>query len=676
MSTPTIPAAINQPASPVSPSTEVAQAAKLVLQLTDDPVLANELLFKHRHPDDSAPYHPRLMRALNSHYPRVAIKMFRGSAKSTTAEEVMSTLSAFKQIKFGLIIGETYDKACMRLASIKHELGFNKKLLTLFGGLEGSKWGADEVILANGVMLKAMGRGQSTRGLKSIEDNSRPDFALLDDLEDKDSVRTAEGRHACWEWVTRELEPALEPGARVRWLGTPLHVDCAFEKACASTDWKVLEVPIYFDNGDGTFRSNWPGRFPDAAVKALRDKFERDGDLAGFSQEYLCRCIDSLSRTFHADQIQVVPQPSSFMPRTLIVDPARTRHATSSLTGYAVTSWMGSQLIVHEAFGRHHSPSEQVGTIFEMSDRFSPGTVAVEKDGLEEWLMQPLRAEITRRGTALPLQPVKAPGNKLDFIKGLQPFFAAREVVFAKDLPELREELLNFPYGKLDIVNALAYAIRLRPGAPVYPGFTQQHVAHFVVNRQRASMWLALNATPGLLAAVLVALQDGGIHVIHDWVREGPLADTLQALSMDINALAQDLPRPQIILPQERCQLTDAAGLGAALQRYRMAYRQGKRTVECIESLTEPLRTVRATGRLLTVSPEAPWTLNALGGGYARDATGTSLVMTPQDNVHRVVAQALECLAGSLGEQTLGEQDDTGMAVSERTGRSFRSLLR
>ena len=45
---------------------------------------------------------------------------------------------------------------------------------------------------------------------------------------------------------------------------------------------------------------------------------------------------------------------------------------------------------------------------------------------------------------------LKAPKGKTDFIRGLQQFFNAREVELAKELPDLRAQLLNFPSPPID----------------------------------------------------------------------------------------------------------------------------------------------------------------------------------------------------------------------------------
>jgi len=656
-----------------------SDTAALVLELTNDPVLANRLLFPHRHPVESAAFHPRMIAAYMSALPQVLVKAFRGSAKSTTAEEVMVQGAVFGGFRYGLIVGSTYDRAVDRLATIKRELEFNPKLLTMFGGLEGSSWGAEKLILANGCMLRAIGRGQSARGLKEETTNSRPDFAFFDDLEEEetgDHKRPVDGL-AVWRWITRVLVPAMaeDRQPRIRWAGTPLGENSALEMAAASPDWRTLTVPLYV--GDLTERDpariepTWPALWPAGKCLALRDRYERAGDLAGFSQEFLCRSIDNQVRPFRQETIHVVSPKSSFRPKTLIVDPARTTNAKSARTGYVVTSWLGNVLQVHHAQGAYHTPAEQVTNIFDLARVFNPGLIAVEKDGLEEWLMQPLRAEMVKTGDVLPIEGIRAPKDKIAFIGGLQPFFNAGEVLFARDFPDLTKELLAFPYGLKDIANALAYAVRLRPGSPIYPGFTEDHIQPFVPSPLRATMYLAMNATPGLLAAALVAVQDGRVHVLRDWVREGTMADMLQVISMDIG----NTQTPTIVIPGDRASPTDGAGLGVALQRAGARFVTSARTVESVECLTDIMRQTLGGLPRFTVAPDAVWTLNALAGGYCREATG-AVILAPKDGISKTIAQALETLGRTAISTTLVESENFGTNALTRGGSPFRSLRR
>lgn len=567
-------------------------AAELIQELQSDWAFTLSYLFGHRHPQASPAFHKNIVDAWFSNDPRVLLKVFRGGAKSTLGEEALVVGALFQLFQYGLIVGNTYSAACERLSSIRVELEGNEKINSIFGFAKGNVWSENILLLDNGVMLQAFGANQSVRGAKNPVNNARPDFVLVDDFEDRDSVATPEGRRKTAQWFTRELEPALAPGARIRVNGTPLHVDSAIEQFSQNATWTTYNFPLYRMDGEQRVPL-WPERFDLAWIDRQYEKYKTDGDLAGFSQEYLLQPMSDAASIFARSDFVVVDPAltaTDFAPRILVVDPARTTNQrTSARTGYAVGSWVGNELYVHEASGHFHTPFEQVAHIFHLAQLHQPMLVAVEEDGLNQWLMQPLRAEMTRRQDILPLQAVRAPRDKDNFIKGLQPFFAAREVRFTKPLPDLEAELMSFPLGRKDIANALAYLLRLRPGMPVYQNFRSEFIQH-VAPSLRADWFLFLNATAGVLQAVLVSVTDGCLHVARDWVMEGSLDDSLRAVMVSV---AHEMPTrkaPVILIPADRALVNDHSGLPATLKRMNVQYRQGKRIAEAQECLDAPMR--------------------------------------------------------------------------------------
>jgi hypothetical protein len=649
----------------------------LLDELQSDWPFTLDYLFAHRHPQKSPAFHKTVIDAWFSSDPRVLVEIFRGGAKTTRAEEALAVMALFQLTDYALVVGNSYPAACERLAAIRYELENNEKIHAMFGQVKGPRWGENILQLTNGVILQAFGAGQSVRGTKSPTTNARPDLALVDDFEDRESVSTPEARRKVAQWFTRELIPALSPDARVRVNGTPLHVDSVIEQFKQSSEWKTYSFPLYTMDGE-TKVPVWPERFPLEWIEKKYESFRADGDLAGFSQEYLLKPMTDAASIFSRNDMQIV-DPSTlrveFAPKILVVDPARTTNQrTSARTGYAVGAWVGSHLHIYEAFGAFHTPFEQVATIFDLARTHAPMTVAVEEDGLNQWLLQPIRAEMVRRGDILPLQPVKAPQNKDGFIRGLQPFFQAREVRFMKELPDLVEELMTFPMGRKDVVNAVAYLLRLRPGMPVYPSFSSDHILHKAPHA-RADWFLFVNATAGVLQAVLVFVQDGATHVARDWVLEGSLDESLRAVLISV---AHEMPqnkRAQMVLPFERTLANDMSGLSATIKRMQIQFRTGKRVNDALECLDAPLRTRRGIAPLLTVSPEATWTLNALAGGYCRDPGTTTFGV--RDNIHKYVAQALEAGYASISGYAL--DDDTSQDVvwaRSDTGRRYISMRR
>lgn len=655
---------------------DASPIVELIAELQADKQFALSYIFAHRHPDETPAFHTQIVSAWDDAHPRVLIEVFRGGAKSTLAEEYLTLAALFQEAQYILLVGNTYSSACDRLASIKHELENNEKIGAMFGSVRGATWTENDITLSNGVRVQAFGAGQSVRGAKEVTRNMRPDLVLIDDLEDRESVATPEARRKVWQWFTRELVPACDPKARIRVNGTPLHENSMIEELKRNANWKCLSFPIY-TGAEPDRVPMWEARFPLAKINELYEQFRTDGDLAGFSQEYLLKPMDSIASIFDRNDI-VYAAPSQahlYIPRILIVDPARTTNRqTSARTGYAVGAWVGNELHVHEALGGFHTPSEQIEHLFSLNDAHRPMTVAVEEDGLNQWLLQPIRAEMVRRADILPLQPVKAPRDKISFIKGLQPFFRAREVKLLKPMPDLEAELASFPLGRVDIVNALAYMLKLRPGMPVYPAFGADHIQHRVHNG-RADWYVFVNATPGMLFASLAFAQDGVLGVVKDWVLEGSLDDSMRTVLMSVSHEIPTGKVPQLVVPYDRTLINDASSLPATLKRMRLQYRTGKRIVDAQESLDQALRLRRNNMPTFTVSPEATWTLNALAGGYCREAGTASFAV--RENVHKHVAQALEAGYASISGYALDnpERDDVLYSYTS-TGRPFISMRR
>jgi hypothetical protein len=100
-------------------------------------------------------------------------------------------------------------------------------------------------------------------------------------------------------------------------------------------------------------------------------------------------------------------------------DPARTTKATSATTGWAVWSWIANRLIVWDAGGELWKPDQLVDHIFRINEQYSPVEIGVEEDGLNEWILQPLRHAQLARNTLVPLRAMKAPRGTISFIEAL-----------------------------------------------------------------------------------------------------------------------------------------------------------------------------------------------------------------------------------------------------------------
>lgn len=570
---------------------------------------------------------------------------FRGAAKSTLSEEAVIVGACLRKFRNGIILGENEPRAVERLTSIKHEFESNPFIEELFGPMVGTTWQERKIILANGVVIQAFGRGQSLRGAKHL--SARPDMAFGDDMEDDESVSTPVNREKFKSWFMKVLLPALAPDARMRVSGTPLDPEAWLLKLQASSDWRTLVFPIEHKSPDGERVAAWPDRFPLEAIDKIRQSYADLGATQDFAQEYMCEASDPATRIFTIDMVKVEPTVRTWQPVYAMFDPARTTGPKSATTGRAVWSWIGNRLVVWEASGGMWQPDEIVNKVFEVNDTYRPIKIGIEQTGLHEFIMQPLRSEQHRRGITVPVHALNAPAlGQIGVIKGLQPYFKAGEVRFAQELPELVKQLLSFPTGQRDTLNALAYAPRIRPGVPVYDNFRSEHVAEEVLVRA-GRIYLAIGATGQYTTAVMCQFHNGGLYVIGDWVREGDpgavLSDIVSSASI---AAGRGL---YLVAGPEHFRDHDTVGLRGACRKLPAELHTGGAAASGRQVLRGLLARANHGRPAVAVCTSAQWTINGLAGGYCRAITKAGILSDfAEEGPYRLLMEGLESFAALL----------------------------
>lgn len=652
--------------------------AEAFSRLYQDRVAAHRVLFSHRHPQADPPFHRTMILDWHSNHKRVLHMAFRGSAKSTRGEEGVCVRAGFREFKNCLIVGVNFDRAAQRLHAIRYEIENNERLANLFGDLRGDTWGADQIILSNGIMIQAIGRGQSLRGTKHLD--ARPDLVFIDDLENREDVRTPEARANVAAWFNHDLLPALDPDHRIRIAATPLDPDSLPMVLSRSPDWLTRRYPIYHIDDKGQKAATWPERFPMSDVEIIERNHIRAGDIRGFRQEFLVQAEVPEERPFKREMFRVAgqgdvpPQIRTWQAVYCMFDPARTVNSNSATTGFAAWSWIGNRLVIWDAWAKMLLPDEIVGAIFDANERFSPTFLGVEEDGLNEWLLQPIRQEQVRRGETIPLKPLKAPKGKVDFIKGLQPFFHAREVIFSQSLPDLEAQLLSFPSGRIDTPNALAYALKMRSAAPIYDDFNARHIADGLMRAPNQPMWLALNATNNHVTGVLLQLVGRSVRIFADWVEEGDAATALSKILTLAQLEAGKSVRP-IAGPLHWDQYNNV-GLIQAAKRIPVEVRRGTLPELGRPEMRKMFERQANDVPQVQVSTEARWTLNAFAGGYARGLLkGGSLAEYAEEGFYRTLAEGVESFIGLIPSgHADDERDDLDYAYT-KDGRRYVSAL-
>lgn len=645
-------------------------------KLNADRVLAHQVIFSHRHPNLTPPFIADMILAWHSPDPRLLFEVFRGGAKSTTAEEAILLKAAFREIRNYLIVGSTKDRAYERLHAIRYEIEQNERLAEVFGDLRGPTWGDGELVLSNNVRLLAMGKGQSLRGVKYLD--ARPDGVFGDDLEEPEDVRTPEARERLLNWFLFDLIPALDVNtAHARVAATPLDPE-ALPAQLIRAGWTHRKYPVEYIDDQGNRRATWPDREPLEKIDERKLAATRVGKLRQYNQEYMCESEAAGEKSFKSEMFRVEPQIRTWQAVYGFLDPARTVKDSAAHSGFAAWSWLGNRLVVWDAWGRHLMPDEQVKALFDFNEEYHPAWIGVELDGLEEFMLQPIRQEQARRGIMLPLKGVRAPTGKIDFIRGsLQPFFNAREIWFAKDLPDLKAQLQSFPTGKIDIPNALAYAVRMRSGAPMYDDFGGRHVQEELTQVRGKPLWLAMNATNAMVCAVLLQPVDGALRIYADWMREGEPKAVFDSIMAEAQLEAGAPPR--LMMGPLHFDQYNNVGLRQAAMKKMLDVRKGVTPDVGRPEIRGLLRKEVRTLPALMVAARARWTANGFAGGYARMLMkGGMLAEVAEEGPYRLVMEGIESFAGLLKTGVSDDDDEAAELHYDYTsgGRKYISALR
>jgi hypothetical protein len=667
------------------PAEADAHRVRMLTEFYHNRRLAHEVIFKHRHPIRTPAFHHEIQDIYHSAHPQVVIEGFRDAAKSTVAEEAIVLGALFEEFKNAVVIGASYTRAVERLIAIRNEFVVNEAINQLFGTMEGDTWTDGKIVLKNDVCIQAAGAGSSLRGMR--HNDARPDFVLIDDLEDEESVKTPEQREKMLHWLYRTLLPACAKGPagqiayRVRFMGNRLDRDAVIVRVSKDTAWLARRYPVMVQDEEGTerfdlpagrWRPLWGAKFSLDDIAKKRQEYERLGLLHDFNCEYMCEADDPEARIFKEGDAKTKATVRTWQSVYAAYDPARTVGTASAMTGVAVFSWIGARLVVWRGDAQLWLPDQICDDIFATDDAWQPTEIGVEATGLEEFIMQPLRHRSLQRRQLLPLRRLVPPRGKDSFIRGLQPFFKSGQVDFVDVSHEARGQLLSFPTGRKDFPNALAYALMMKPGLPVYD-ISREHILETLIRQPNQPWWLAVNATNQYTTAALLQVIDGQIRVHADWVREGPPGEVLG----DIVGQAQldaGVGGGALRVMVKSVSATDVVGLRIAARALRIEPRSGSEPARGRERIRDLLTRRKRDQPLFVVAHASRWVLNGLAGGYAYSVGKRGeLSDEPEEGSYRVLMEGLESFVAVM--DIADREDEAPRRAVGLDGREYTTIL-
>lgn len=250
-----------------------------------------------------------------------------------------------------VLVGKSEDNANTLLADIQAELQFNQRYIHDFGEqYNNGSWEEGEFVTKDGTAFFARGRGQSPRGLRYR--SHRPDYIVIDDLDDDELCESPARVTRLTNWVKEALFGALDGGrGRFIMVGNLIAKNSVLANICAIDGVHVSQVNIWDKYGN----VSWAAKWSPEEVRAI-EKFQ---GYRSFQKEYMNNPITE-GAVFRNDWIKwgKLPELKKFDELVLYIDPSFKGTTKNDYKAAKLWGKTGSQLWHIKAFVRQCSVAE------------------------------------------------------------------------------------------------------------------------------------------------------------------------------------------------------------------------------------------------------------------------------------------------------------------------------
>lgn len=408
---------------------------------------------------------------INNPNARAVFEWARGHAKSThmgVFVPLWLKIQPTRQFNTMVLVGKSEDSAINLLADLQEQLAYNDLYIHDFGHqIKTGNWAEGKFSTIDKYNFAALGRGQSPRGLK--KSGYRPDYIVVDDIDDDEMVRNPKRVSNTIEWVLTALFGTMDIGrGRFIIVGNRIAKTSVLSELAKRPTVHHTVVNILDKKGKPTWHQN----YSEHEVKELRVMMgERN-----FQKEYMNNPMTE-GAVFSAKYIQYIkPLPlKEYRQLICYTDPS---FKNSSNADYKATVLVGKTptgvFHVLKVFTDQTSVSNMIAWHYDIVN-YVAGRVPVlyymEANFMQDLMLDEFRQFGNTLGYQVPIigDNRKKP-DKFARIEALQPLFERGLIafnVFEKDtlgMQNLQEQLLLFERGSKshdDAPDALEGAIWL-----------------------------------------------------------------------------------------------------------------------------------------------------------------------------------------------------------------------
>lgn len=372
---------------------------------------------------------------------KAAFQWHRGAAKSTNMDVFVPMwlmAQEHREINVMVLVGKSEDNAKTLLGDIQAELQYNQRYIHDFGEQYNvGTWEEGEFVTRSEVAFFARGRGQSPRGLRYR--SHRPDYVIIDDLDDDELVESPARVTKLFDWVRSALFGTLDGGrGRFIMVGNLIAKNSVLAKWCDIKSVHVTKVNIYDNKGGISWASKW-------TPQEVKD-IENVVGYRAFQKEYMNNPIIE-GAIFRNEWIRWGKRPawSKFSEIVLYIDPSFKGSIKNDYKAAKLWGKAGTTLYHLRAFVRQSSVAEMVQWCYDLYEWTREQGISVrwymEANFMQDTILDEFRREGELRGYQLPITGDKRKKpDKFQRVEAISPLWERGFVVYdetQKDDPDM-----------------------------------------------------------------------------------------------------------------------------------------------------------------------------------------------------------------------------------------------
>lgn len=403
----------------------------------------------------------------------------RAHSKSVFSDVMMPLyLKAKKDLNGMIVVSNNQAKAIGLLIDIQVQLEGNARYIADFGEQASyGDWSEGSFSTQDGVGFWAFGRGQSPRGTRKAE--KRPDYIVVDDIDDKDIVRNQDRVIEAVNWVREDLFGCFDlirgrfiiAGNRIHRASILAHLVGDVEEGDIVNP-EIFHLKVFALENPKTHKEDqsidgvpaWKERF-------TRDMLEKAWAKIGYissQREYFHKHIET-GRIFKSDWINFAPMPNLTVYSHIVTynDPSFKDTKKNDYKAIIAVGRVGKYYDVLDMWVRQATTGAMVKAHYDMAKELElQGASLVshfmESNFIQDLILEDYVTESITRGYMLNVRgdDRKKP-DKYGRIEALTPLFERTVIRFNEairntvDFRNFKDQLIGFPAAHDDGPDAL-----------------------------------------------------------------------------------------------------------------------------------------------------------------------------------------------------------------------------